>query len=67
MLTKPTVVLISQYMLNQTIMPYTLNLHSDECQLFLNKTGGEILFNVIFGVYPGCDPKVIYMQHSQGW
>lgn len=26
---------------NQTIMPYALNLHSDVCQLFLNKTGKE--------------------------
>lgn len=23
----------------QTVMPYTLNLYSDVCQLFLNKTG----------------------------
>ena len=27
---------------NQTIMLYTLNLYSDACQLFLNKTGKSI-------------------------
>ena len=26
---------------NKTIMLYTLNLYSDVCQLFLNKTGGK--------------------------
>ena len=28
---------------NQTIMLYTLNLYSDVCQLFLNKTGNIFL------------------------
>lgn len=27
---------------NQTIMLYTLNLYSDECQLFLNKTVNKV-------------------------
>lgn len=40
MLTKPTAVIISQYMC-QTIMLYILNLYSDVCQLFLNKIGGK--------------------------
>lgn len=38
MLAEPIVVIISQYV-NQAIMLYSLNLHSDGCQLFLNTTG----------------------------
>ena len=30
-------------------MLYTLNLHSDVCQLFLNKTGKNILKSLFFG------------------
>lgn len=35
---KPTVVIISQYALSQNIVLNVLNLQSDACQLFLNKT-----------------------------
>ena len=28
--------------ISQTIIPYTLNLRSDECQLSLNKNGGKL-------------------------
>ena len=34
-------VIILTICVNQTIMQYTLNLHSDVCQLFFNKTGGQ--------------------------
>ena len=42
MLAEPTVVIISQYVSVKTVMLYALNLHSDVCQLFLNKAGKVI-------------------------
>ena len=40
MLTKLTVVIISQYICVAIITLYALNLHNVVCQLYLNKTGG---------------------------
>lgn len=40
MLAEPTVVITY---VNQTIIPFTLNIHSDMCQLFLNKIGKKPL------------------------
>ena len=40
MLTKLIAIIISQYIC-QTIRLYTLNLYSNVCQLYLNKTGEE--------------------------
>ena len=39
--TKLTVIIISRWMLSQTIMLYTLNLYSAECQSYPNKTRGK--------------------------
>ena len=41
MLTKSTYGYHFTVDVNQTTMLYALNLDSDECQLFLNKTGGK--------------------------
>lgn len=43
MLIKLIEVTNAQYMLSQAIMLYSFNLHSDVCQLDLNKTGKIIL------------------------
>ena len=41
-LAEPTVAIISQYTSIKTVMLYALNLYSDVCQVFPNKTGKVI-------------------------